>query len=56
MISYRVSDPMLNPVPKSVHFLDYLNFGALFDFFLWSIVGKLSIGYMLVNIELAKFE
>ena len=25
----RVSDPMLNPVPMSVHFLDYLNFGAL---------------------------
>ena len=29
----RVSDPML----KSVHFLDYLNFGALFDIFLWSM-------------------
>ena len=22
-------------VPKSIHFLDYLNFGVLFDFFLW---------------------
>ena len=33
----RVSDPMLNPVPKSVHFLDYLNFGTLFDIFLWSM-------------------
>ena len=33
----RVSGPMLNPVPKSVHFMNYLNFGALFDFFLWSI-------------------
>ena len=32
-----VSCPMLNPVPKSVHFFDYLNFEALFDFFLWSI-------------------
>ena len=38
----RVSDPMLNPNPKSVHFLDYLNFGALFDFFLWSICWNLS--------------
>ena len=32
----RVSGPMLNPVLKFVHFMDYLNFGALFDFFLWS--------------------
>ena len=30
---YIVSDPMLNPVPKSVHFLDYLNFCALFYFY-----------------------
>ena len=37
----RVSCPMLNPVPKSVHFLDYLNFWALFDFFLWSICWNL---------------
>ena len=28
---------MLNPVPKSINFLDYLNFGALFDIFLWSM-------------------
>ena len=27
--------PMLNPILKSVHFLDYLNFWALLDFFLW---------------------
>ena len=33
----RVSDPMLNPVSKSIHFLDYLNFVALFDIFLWSV-------------------
>ena len=32
-----VSDPMLKTIPKSVHFLDYLNFGSLFDFFLWPI-------------------
>ena len=31
---------MLNPISKSVHFMDYLNFGALFDFFLWSICGN----------------
>ena len=37
----RVSYPMLNPVSKSVHFLDYLNFGVLFDFFLWSVCLKL---------------
>ena len=37
----RVSGPILNPVPNSVHFMDYLNFGALFDFFLWSICWKL---------------
>ena len=36
-----VSDPMLNHVPKSVHFLDYLNFGALFHIFLWSICWNL---------------
>ena len=40
--SGRVSDPMLSHVPKSGHFLDYLNFGALFDFFLWSICWNLS--------------
>ena len=37
----RVSDPMLSHVPKSGHFLDYLNFGALFDFFLLSICWNL---------------
>ena len=36
-----VSGPMLNPVPKSVHFMNYLNFGALCDFFLWSICWNL---------------
>ena len=36
-LARRVSDPMLSPVPKSVHFWDYLNFGALFDIFLWSM-------------------
>ena len=34
----RVSCLMPNPVPKFFHFFDYLNFGALFDFFLRSIV------------------
>ena len=38
---YRVSCSMLNPVPKPVHFMDYLNFGGLFDFFLWSICWNL---------------
>ena len=33
----RVTCPMLNPFAKSIPFSDYLNFGALFDFFLWSI-------------------
>ena len=28
----RVSCPMLTSVPKSCYFLDYLNFGTLFDF------------------------
>ena len=58
----RVSDPMHNSVPKSVHFFYYLNFGALFDIVLWKISSdnvlelvRLSIGYMVVNIELAKF-
>ena len=49
---------MLNPAPKSVHFMDYLNFGSLFDFFpLVNLLEpvQLSIGYMLVNTELAKF-
>ena len=32
-----VSDPMLNPIPISVHFWDYPNFGALSDIFLWSM-------------------
>ena len=27
----RVSCPMLNPVLKFIHFLDYLNFGTLFE-------------------------
>ena len=30
----RVSDPMLNLIPKSIHLFDYLNFSALFDVFL----------------------
>ena len=38
---YRVSDPMLNPVLKFVHFLDYLNFWSLFDIFLWSMCQNL---------------
>ena len=42
----RVSRPMISPIPKSVHFLDYLNFGALLDFFIWSIY------YNLCNLEL----
>ena len=55
----RVSDPMLSPIPTSVHFLDYLNFGALFDIFHRALVNvselvQLSIGYMSVNIEFAK--
>ena len=37
----RVSDPMLNPVQKSGHILDYLNFWALLDFFLWSVCWNL---------------
>ena len=49
---------MLNPVPKSVHFMDYLNFGVTHFFFylvkLLELV-QLSIGYMLGNIEFAKF-
>ena len=32
---------MLNHVLKSGHFLEYLNFGALFNFFLWSICWNL---------------
>ena len=56
----RVSDPMLNPdpIPKSVNFLDYPNFGVLFDIEIWSHLlelVQLSIGYKFVNIELAKF-
>ena len=38
---HRVSDPMLSPVPMSVHFLDYVNLGALFDIFLWSMCQNL---------------
>ena len=49
---------MLNPVAKSIRFSDYLNFGALFDFFplvhLLELV-QFIIGYMLHNIEFAKF-
>ena len=45
----RVSWPMLNPIPKSVRVLGYLNFKALFDFFplvnFLELV-QLSIGYM----------
>ena len=40
-LQVRVSDPMVSHVPKSGHFLDYLNFEALFDFFLWSICWNL---------------
>ena len=36
-IYHRVSDPMLNSIPKSIRFLDYLNFGTLFDILLWSM-------------------
>ena len=32
---------MLNPIPKFIHFLDYFNFGALFDIFLWSMCQNL---------------
>ena len=49
---------MLNHVPMSVDFLDYLNFGAFFDIFLWSNVlelVQLGISHRLVNIEFAKF-
>ena len=55
--AYRVSDLMLNPVPKSVHFLDFLNFGNSLNFpmvYVLELV-QLSIGYMPVIIELAKF-
>ena len=51
---------MLNLIPKSVHFLDYVNFGHCFIFPLVNQVNvskfvQLSIRYMPVNIELAKF-
>ena len=52
---------MLNRIQKSVHFLDYLKFlGTLLCFPLEALVNvselvQLSIGYMPVNIELAKF-
>ena len=51
---------MLNPVPNSIHFMDHLNFGALSTLIFFPLVNllelvQLSIGYMLVNIELAKF-
>ena len=50
---------MPNPIPKSVHFLDYLTFGVTLWFFpqvsLLELV-QLHIGSMLLNIELAKFE
>ena len=56
----RVSDPMLNLISKSIHFLDhFLGHSCLFDFLplvnLLELV-QLSIGYMIVNIELTKFE
>ena len=35
----RVSYPMLNPVKKSVHILDYLNFGTLLTFSFGQFVG-----------------
>ena len=37
----RVTDPMLNPVSKSSHFGDFLNFGALLDIFIWSVCQNL---------------
>ena len=48
---------MLNPVPKSGHYLDYLNFGALWYFPPVNVLElvQLSIGYIPVNIELGKF-
>ena len=49
---------MLNPIPKSIHFLDYLNFRALIWYFPMVNVSELvqlSIGYMPVIIELTKF-
>ena len=30
ILTNMVSGPMLNPVPKSVNFMDYLNFGSRF--------------------------
>ena len=46
----------LNPCPKSVHFLDYLNCGALFDIFLWSICWNLyNLALVIGLLELAKF-
>ena len=50
---------MINPISKVGPFLDYQNLGALFHICL-SLVNvlelvQLSIGYMPVNIELAKF-
>ena len=38
----RVSCPMLNPVPKSVHFWYYI-LGARFNFFFWLICWKCAI-------------
>ena len=51
----RVSDPMLNPVPKSVHFLDYLNFGALIDIFLWSICWSLCNLALVIGSLISRF-
>ena len=46
----RLSCQMLNPFPKSVHFLDYQNFGALFDFF--SLVKLLELVQLALVISL----
>ena len=36
---HGASDPMLNPIPKSIHFLDYLNFGHSLIFSFGQYVG-----------------
>ena len=41
LLCNMVSCPIINPVPKFVHFLDNLNFGVLLDFFLSSVCLKL---------------
>ena len=54
----RVICPMLNPIQKSIHFFRLAKFwGTLWFFTLVNSLKlvQLSIGYMLVNIELTKF-